>query len=305
MHRRGTASSRDRAGRARAERHVGAAREAVGSGGSSRAARRRPRSPRAGRRVDVLRRRRAHVARSGSSSASATLPAVRHGRERAADARPYQRQRAPGRRRNASSEAASDGVDLLPDARRGDRKSGIPLSVLIPAPVRTTAGPSSGEGGELARRSHARIVRREIIAARGRLDLQPRRRVRFAETDATGHRPPRLVLVWFEEARVAYLAAFARAVLRRPRTGHRGADDRAFISYERAAVFDDVLTVRVRCAEIARRAFRYEYVVERDRRADRGRATTHATVDAATHRPARVPDWLVEDVLRQGRASPA
>ena len=88
-------------------------------------------------------------------------------------------------------------------------------------------------------------------------------RVRFAETDAQGI-AHRIVLVWMEEARVAYLAAFAG--------GYRAIRDRGVealttgvhVEYERAAVFDDVLTIRVRCGEIRGARFRYEYVVERD-----------------------------------------
>jgi acyl-CoA thioesterase FadM len=68
--------------------------------------------------------------------------------------------------------------------------------------------------------------------------------------------------------------------------------------YERAAVFDDVLTIGVRCAEIRGARFRFEYLVEReDERVAHG-WTAHATVDRATHRPTRVPEWFVEDVLR-------
>lgn len=123
-------------------------------------------------------------------------------------------------------------------------------------------------------------------------------RVRFAETDAQGIAHHASFVVWLEEARVAYLAAFAG--------GYRAIRDRGIealttgvhVEYERAAAFDDVLTIGVRCAEIRGARFRYEYVVERDGlRVARG-WTTHATVDAATHRPTRVPEWFVADVLR-------
>ena len=123
-------------------------------------------------------------------------------------------------------------------------------------------------------------------------------RVRFAETDAQGIAHHASFVVWLEEARVAYLAAFAG--------GYRAIRDRGIealttgvhLEYGRAAVFDDVLTIGVRCAEIRGARFRYEYVVERDGERIAHGWTTHATVDAATHRPTRVPDWFVEEILR-------
>ena len=42
--------------------------------------------------------------------------------------------------------------------------------------------------------------------------------------------------------------------------------------------------------------FRYEYAFERDGRLVADGWTAHATVDAATLRPTRVPAWLVEAI---------
>lgn len=123
-------------------------------------------------------------------------------------------------------------------------------------------------------------------------------RVRFAETDAQGIAHHASFVVWLEEARVAYLAAFTggyRAIRER---GIEALTTGVHLEYERAAVFDDVLTIRVRCAEIRGARFRYDYAVERDGVRIATGWTTHATVDAATHRPTRVPAWFVEDVLR-------
>jgi acyl-CoA thioester hydrolase len=75
------------------------------------------------------------------------------------------------------------------------------------------------------------------------------------------------------------------------------------VTYERAAVFDDVLTVQVRCSEARGARFRYEYVVERDGERIATGSTRHATVDATTHRPVRVPDWLLGDLLNQSPRS--
>ena len=129
-------------------------------------------------------------------------------------------------------------------------------------------------------------------------------RVRFAETDAQATAHHASYVVWLEEARVAYLAAFAG--------GYRSIRDRGLealttgvhVEYERAAAFDDVLTIWVRCGEIRGARFRYEYVVERDGARVASGWTSHATVDATTHRPTRVPGWFVESVLR-AEASPS
>jgi acyl-CoA thioester hydrolase len=123
-------------------------------------------------------------------------------------------------------------------------------------------------------------------------------RVRFAETDAQGVAHHASFVVWLEEARVAYLAAFAGGYRAIRDGGIEALTTAVHLEYERAAVFDDVLAIGVRCAEIRGARFRYEYAVERDGvRVARG-WTAHATVDATTHRPTRVPAWFVEDVVR-------
>ena len=76
------------------------------------------------------------------------------------------------------------------------------------------------------------------------------------------------------------------------------------VEYDRAAAFDDVLTIWVRCAEIRGARFRYEYVVERNGTRIATGWTTHATVDAATRRPTRVPTWFVDAVLSAERTMP-
>ena len=88
--------------------------------------------------------------------------------------------------------------------------------------------------------------------------------VRFAETDAQGIAHHASFLVWFEVARVAYLEEHAggyRAIRER---GLEALTTEAHVSYNRAAYFDDRLTVWARCAEMRGARFRYEYRVERD-----------------------------------------
>jgi acyl-CoA thioester hydrolase len=123
-------------------------------------------------------------------------------------------------------------------------------------------------------------------------------RVRFAETDAQGIAHHASFVVWLEEARVAYLAAFAGGYQAIRERGIEALTTGVHLEYDRGAAFDDVLRIWVRCAEIRGAWFRYEYVVERDGVRVAAGWTTHATVDATTHRPTRVPEWFVADVLR-------
>jgi acyl-CoA thioester hydrolase len=123
-------------------------------------------------------------------------------------------------------------------------------------------------------------------------------RVRFAETDAQGIAHHASFVVWLEVARVAYLAAFAGGYQAIRNRGIEALTTGVHVEYDRAAAFDEVLTIGVRCADIRGARFRYEYVVEREGERVATGWTTHATVDAATLRPTRVPAWFVEDVVR-------
>jgi len=130
-------------------------------------------------------------------------------------------------------------------------------------------------------------------------------RVRFAETDAQGIAHHASFVVWLEVARVAYLQAFAggyRAIRER---GIEALTTAVHVEYERAATFDDELTIWVRCRDIRGARFRYEYVVVREGVRVAHGWTAHATVDAATRRPLRVPEWFVADVLRAESSRPA
>jgi acyl-CoA thioester hydrolase len=122
-------------------------------------------------------------------------------------------------------------------------------------------------------------------------------RVRFAETDAQGIAHHASYVVWLEEARVAHLAAVAGGYAAIRARGIEALTTGIELTYERGAVFDDVLTIRVRCAEARAARFRYDYVVERDGERIATGSTRHATVDAVTRRPVRVPGWLLGDLL--------
>lgn len=121
-------------------------------------------------------------------------------------------------------------------------------------------------------------------------------RVRFAETDAQGIVHNSNYLVWFEVARVEYLERYAGGY---PRLREAGIEALVLESHLRIgspAYFDDRLVVRARCGDVRGARFRYEYEVERAGEAIADGWTSHATVDARTLRPTRVPDWLVDAI---------
>jgi acyl-CoA thioester hydrolase len=129
-------------------------------------------------------------------------------------------------------------------------------------------------------------------------------RVRFAETDAQGVAHNAAYLVWFEVARVDYLGAHAGGY---PALRARGVEafvTEANVRYGVPARFDDRLRIQARCVDVRGARFRFEYAIERDGALVADGWTTHACVDASTHRPTRVPDWLVEAIRRAERPDP-
>jgi acyl-CoA thioesterase FadM len=77
----------------------------------------------------------------------------------------------------------------------------------------------------------------------------------------------------------------------------------AHARYLRPVYFDDVLKIYTRCVDLRGARFRYEYVVERNEAAVADGWTGHACVDATTHRPTRVPDWLRAEIARAEQAA--
>jgi acyl-CoA thioester hydrolase len=130
-------------------------------------------------------------------------------------------------------------------------------------------------------------------------------RVRFAETDAQGVAHNASYLVWFEVARVEYLERFAGGY---PALQERGVE--AFVTevhvrYGVPARFDDRLELHARCVDLRGARFRFEYRLERDGALVAEGWTAHACVDAATHRPTRVPAWLADAIRRAEASSPS
>jgi acyl-CoA thioester hydrolase len=117
-------------------------------------------------------------------------------------------------------------------------------------------------------------------------------RVRFAETDAQGVAHNSNYLVWFEIARVGFLEAFAGGYQRLRDQGIESLVLEAHVRFRAPAVFDDRLLVHTRCHDLRGARFRFEYLIERGEIVIADGWTAHATVDAATLRPTRTPEWL-------------
>ncbi len=122
--------------------------------------------------------------------------------------------------------------------------------------------------------------------------------VRFAETDAQGIAHHAAFVVWLEVARIAYLAEHAGGYRAIQEQGIEALTTEVNVRYLRAAHFDDRLRVWARCVDLRGARFRYEYAIERDGELVAEGSTSHATVDAATHRPIRLPAAFLEAVAR-------
>ena len=120
--------------------------------------------------------------------------------------------------------------------------------------------------------------------------------VRFAETDAQGIAHNASYLVWFEVARVEYLARHAGGYQRLRDEGVEALVLESHVRYVRPTVFDDKLTIFARCVDVRGARFRYEYEIRRGDEVVADGWTAHAAVDGATMRPTRVPRWLIDAV---------
>jgi acyl-CoA thioester hydrolase len=130
-------------------------------------------------------------------------------------------------------------------------------------------------------------------------------KVRFAETDAQGIAHHAVYLVWFELARIEYLARFRGGYPELQAEGLEALTLDAHVNYRAPARFDDRLLVRARCTDVRGARFSFEYRVERDGQLIADGSTGHACADAATLRPTRVPAWLKQEISRAEPAAPA
>jgi acyl-CoA thioester hydrolase len=120
--------------------------------------------------------------------------------------------------------------------------------------------------------------------------------VRFAETDAQAVVHHAAYLVWFENARIDYLARFDGGYPAMREAGVDATTVEANVRYLIPARFPDRLDIGVRCVDVRGARFRFEYAIERDGTRLADGWTSHACVDAQTLRPTRVPAFLVEAI---------
>ena len=122
--------------------------------------------------------------------------------------------------------------------------------------------------------------------------------VRFAETDAQGIAHNSVYLVWFEVARIEYLDRFAGGYPALRAKGIEAFTTETVVRYREPARFADRLTIHARCVDVRGARFRFDYSIDRDGLRIADGETKHACVDARTHRPTRVPEWLAEAIGR-------
>jgi acyl-CoA thioester hydrolase len=121
--------------------------------------------------------------------------------------------------------------------------------------------------------------------------------VRFAETDAQGVAHHAVYLVWFEEARVEYLARFDGGYPALQAQGVEALTLETYVRHLLPARFADRLRINCRCLDLRGSRFKYEYAVERGDELLAEGWTTHACVDARSLRPTRLPTWLRDAIL--------
>ncbi len=128
--------------------------------------------------------------------------------------------------------------------------------------------------------------------------------VRFSETDAQGVAHHAAYLVWFEVARIAYLARFDGGY---PALRDQGIDATTIESYVRhrePARFGDGLSVHARCGDLRGARFRFDYAIRCGGRLLAEGWTTHACVDSTSLRPTRMPAWLARAIARAEEPQP-
>ena len=120
--------------------------------------------------------------------------------------------------------------------------------------------------------------------------------VRFAETDAQGIAHNASYLVWYEVARIEYLARFRGGYRTIQEEGYEALTIESHVRYLKPVFFDDRVTVNARVIDLRGARFRYEYVLTRDGEVVADGWTKHAFVDREALRPTRFPAWLAEAI---------
>jgi acyl-CoA thioester hydrolase len=120
--------------------------------------------------------------------------------------------------------------------------------------------------------------------------------VRFAETDAQGVAHNANYLIWFEVARVAYLAEYAGGYSAIREQGIESFVLESHVRYRQPAHFDDRLRIHTRVGEVRGARFRFDYEITRGSEVIADGWTSHACVDAKTLRPTRIPQTLADAI---------
>ena len=131
--------------------------------------------------------------------------------------------------------------------------------------------------------------------------------VRFAETDAQAIAHHANYYVWFEVARIDYLARFEGGYQGLRDHGLEALTIETHARYLAPVRFADRLRVHCRIGEARGARFRFEYAVERvaDGTVVAEGSTGHAWVDSTTLRPTRIPAWLAEAIAAAEARAPA
>jgi acyl-CoA thioester hydrolase len=121
--------------------------------------------------------------------------------------------------------------------------------------------------------------------------------VRFAETDAQGIAHNASYLVWYEVARIEYLARFRDGYRTIQAEGYEALTTESHVRYLKPVFFDDRIAVNARVVDVRGARFRFEYVLTRADDVVADGWTQHAVVARETLRPTRFPAWLAEAIL--------
>lgn len=122
--------------------------------------------------------------------------------------------------------------------------------------------------------------------------------VRFAETDAQGVAHNAVYLVWYEVARIDYLARFGDGYRGIQAAGLEALTTESHVRYLAPVRFDDRLRINARCVDLRGARFSFEYAIERGGEIVAEGWTRHAVVDQKTLRPTRFPAWLAAEIAQ-------
>ena len=127
--------------------------------------------------------------------------------------------------------------------------------------------------------------------------------VRFSETDAQGVAHNASYLVWFEVARIDYLARYAHGYRHLREQGYEALTTESHVRYVQPVVFDDRIVIHARCGDVRGARFSYEYALTRNGELVADGWTRHAVVDRETLRPTRFPSWLADAIAEAESAA--